>query len=117
MPPRLADLVDATTTRQQIMEMVEVGGMTRKNVADLAGIGRSTIYAIAQWEQARCGHRVADAIAALHAETIEANTMARTLFKRIVTEKPRWYDEAECRGLDPALFYPDRGEASDIPLR
>jgi WhiB family redox-sensing transcriptional regulator len=112
MPPRLVDLVDATTTRQQIGDM-QATGMTIVDIADLAGIGRSSIYAIARHQQRHCTHRIADAIAALHAETIAANDVARTLFKRIVTAKPDWYDAAECKGLDPDMFYPERGVSTD----
>ena len=112
MPPRLADLTDATTTRQQIVDMVAVG-MTIVDIAAEAEVGRSSLYQIHAHAQRHCTHRIADAIAALHQEVIvDAPTVARTLFVRYVSEKPRWYDEAECKGLDPSLFYPDRGDST-----
>jgi WhiB family redox-sensing transcriptional regulator len=29
--------------------------------------------------------------------------------------RPRWHASANCRGLDPALFYPERGGDTDTP--
>lgn len=27
--------------------------------------------------------------------------------------RPDWFDDAACRGLDPAIFYPENGESSE----
>jgi WhiB family redox-sensing transcriptional regulator len=77
-------------------------------------VSRSSLYAIHRTNQRSCTHRIADAIAALYQEVIvDAPITPRTLFQRVCTGTPSWYAEAECKGLDPSLFYPDRGESTD----
>lgn len=36
--------------------------------------------------------------------------MRASLFIAIFTPRPAWFDEADCRGLDPALFHPARDD-------
>lgn len=47
--------------------------------------------------------------------TPSRNRYRRLRDVRLPFQRPAWHAEAACRGSDPALFYPSRGDATALP--
>ena len=103
-------MVDATQARDRILTW-RARGHTWVAIAETCDLWHTTVIGVAQTNPRQQVRR------AVHnkimAAVDPAPSESQQTFVRMFTGSPSWMQLAECKGLDPDLFFPERGESTD----